>query len=91
MFYDLPELIYRSIWLSEMLNHRWIEHFVEFQLIQVMNMKMLLLQFESIVNLIQMKLMKVIHNLRNSLIQEFQYPMKFEDLIMMKNYESIGD
>jgi hypothetical protein len=32
---------------------------VEFQLIEVMKMKMQMIQFESIVNLIQMKLMKV--------------------------------
>jgi hypothetical protein len=36
------------------------QHFEEFQLIEVMKVKMHKIQFESIVNLIQMKLMKVI-------------------------------
>jgi GTPase SAR1 family protein len=45
----------------------------EFQLIEVMKIKMQMIQFDSIVNLIQMKLMKVSHKIRNMMIQEFQY------------------
>jgi hypothetical protein len=41
-------------------------------------MKMQMIQFVSIVNLIQMKSMKVIHNKRNMMIQEFQHCMEFQ-------------
>jgi hypothetical protein len=67
------------------------QHSVEFRLIQVMKMKMQMIQFGSIVNLIQMEMMKVIHKMRSMMIQEFQYPMKFEYLMIMKNSESIDD
>jgi hypothetical protein len=40
-------------------------------------MKMQMIQFESSVNLIQMKLMKVIYIHKNMILQEFQYPKKF--------------
>jgi hypothetical protein len=53
------------------------QHSVEFQLISVMNMKMFLIQLESIVNLIGMKFMKVIDNMRNAIIQEFQHYVEF--------------
>jgi hypothetical protein len=46
---------------------------VELKLIEVMIRKMFLTQFESIVNLIQMILMKVMYNLRNMMIKEFQH------------------
>jgi hypothetical protein len=46
------------------------QHFMEFQLSEVMkmNMKMQMIQFESIVNLIQRKLMKVNNKVRNMMI-----------------------
>jgi hypothetical protein len=47
------------------------EQWKESELIEVMNIKMLLIQFVSIVNLIQMKLMKVIYKMKNILNQEF--------------------
>jgi hypothetical protein len=46
-------------------------------------MKMLLIQFDSIVNLIQMKLMKVSYKMRNMMIQEFQSSMKFQLIRVM--------
>jgi hypothetical protein len=51
---------------------REFQHYTEFQLIQVMKHKMQMIQFESIVNLIQLKLMKVFDKMRNMMIQEFQ-------------------
>jgi hypothetical protein len=57
----------------QMLIHRSIEHWMESQLIEVMNMKMHWSQFVLIVNLIQMKLMKVIHTMKNAMNQEFQH------------------
>jgi NADH:ubiquinone oxidoreductase subunit 3 (subunit A) len=45
---------------------------VESQLIEVMNMKMQMIQFVSIVNLIQMRLMKVIHKMKNRINEEFE-------------------
>jgi uncharacterized protein YebE (UPF0316 family) len=41
-------------------------------------MKMQMFQFESIVNLVQMKLMKMIHNDKNKTIQNSQYSVEFE-------------
>jgi hypothetical protein len=49
------------------------QHFVEFQLIQAMNLKMHMIQFDSIVSLIQIKLLKVNHKMRNVMLQEFQH------------------
>jgi hypothetical protein len=46
------------------------QHCMEFQLIEEMNMKMQKIQFVSIVNLLQMKSMKVIDICRNMMIQE---------------------
>jgi hypothetical protein len=60
------------------------QHFVEFQLIQVMIGKMLLIQFESIVNWIQMKLMKGSNKMKNMMIQEFQHFVEFQLIEMMK-------
>jgi hypothetical protein len=37
-----------------------------------------LIQFESIGNLIQMKLMKVVYNMRNMMIQALQYFVEFQ-------------
>jgi hypothetical protein len=42
-----------------MQDHRWIEHFVELQLIEVMILQMLPIQFVSIVNWIQIKCIEV--------------------------------
>jgi hypothetical protein len=64
---------------------------VEVQLIQVTNLKMQMIQFDSIVKGIQMKVMKVIYIHENMVIQEVQYPMKLKDLMMMKSFESIDD
>jgi hypothetical protein len=47
-------------------------------LIEVMTMKLQMIQFESIVNLIQMKLMKVRNSLRNMMIQEFEHSVEFQ-------------
>jgi hypothetical protein len=49
---------------------------VESGLIEVMILKMHIIQFVSIVNWIQMKLMKVIHNVKNILNKEFQHWME---------------
>jgi hypothetical protein len=69
----------------EMQNHRWIEHFVELGLIEVMKMRMHTIQFVSSVHLIQMWLMKVIHNMKNILIQEFQHSLESRLIEMMKH------
>jgi hypothetical protein len=45
---------------------------VEFQLIEVMILQMHQIQFVSIVNLIQIELMKMIDSKKNMMIQEFQ-------------------
>jgi hypothetical protein len=42
--------------------------------------KMQMIQFDSIVNLIQMKWMKVISNMRNMMTQEFQHFVDFDGL-----------
>jgi hypothetical protein len=47
-------------------------------------MKMQKIQFESIVNLIQMKLMKVIHTHKNMMIQESQHFEEFQLIEVMK-------
>jgi hypothetical protein len=49
------------------------QHFVESQLIEVRMTKMHLIQFASILNLIQMKLMKVSHRLQNMMNKEFRH------------------
>jgi hypothetical protein len=46
---------------------------VESQLIEVKKMKMQMIQFVSISNLIQMKLMEVIYRMKNMLNKEFQH------------------
>jgi hypothetical protein len=60
------------------------EHFVAFQLIQVMSIEMFLIQFESIVILIQVKLMKVIKSLKNRTGEESQHFEEFQ-LIQVMN------
>jgi hypothetical protein len=60
------------------------QYFLESKLIEVMKMKMLPIQFVSIVNLIQMKLMKAIYNLKNILIQEFQHFLESKLIEVMK-------
>jgi hypothetical protein len=47
--------------------------FLESELIEVMNLKMQKIQFESSVNLIQMKSMKVIHKMKNISNKEVQH------------------
>jgi hypothetical protein len=56
-----------------------------------MKMKMQMIQFGSIVNWIQMKLMKVIDKQKNMMNQEFQYDLEYQHLMILKNYESICD
>jgi hypothetical protein len=58
--------------------HNWkniliqeFQHSLESKLIEVMIMKMLLIQFVLIVKVIQMKVMKAIDNVENNLMQEF--------------------
>jgi hypothetical protein len=53
-------------------SHQHIQHFAESQSIQVSNMKMQKIQFVSMMMVIQMKLTKVIGNLKNTMSQEFQ-------------------
>jgi hypothetical protein len=60
------------------------QQFVECQLIEGINMKMHMIQFESIVNLIHMKLMNVIHIWKNMMIQEFQHFEEFQLIEVMK-------
>jgi hypothetical protein len=50
---------------------------MEFQLIEVKKMKMLLIRFDSIVNLIQMTWMKVISDRQNMMLPEFQHSVEF--------------
>jgi hypothetical protein len=59
------------------------QHFVELKLIEVMIFEMHLIQFDSIVNLTQMKLMKVMHTMRNMMIQEFQHFAEFQLIEVM--------
>jgi CRISPR/Cas system CSM-associated protein Csm2 small subunit len=54
------------------------------QLIKVMKMKMPMIQFASIVNLTQMKLMKVIDNFKNIPNKEFQHWMESQLIEVMK-------
>jgi hypothetical protein len=57
-------------------------------------MKMQMIQFESIVNLIQAKLMKVIDKMRNMMIQEFQHFGEFQLIEVMMpliQFDSIVD
>jgi hypothetical protein len=57
---------------------------MESKSIEVVNMKMLLIQFVSIVNLIQMKLMKVIDTMKSMMNKEFQRWMEYHLIEVMK-------
>jgi hypothetical protein len=59
-------------------------HFVESQLTEVRMMKMQMIQFLSNLNLIQMKLMKVIHRMKNMMNKEFQHFVESQ-LIEVRN------
>jgi hypothetical protein len=63
---------------------RVIEYPMEWRLIEVM--KMFSIYFVSVLNLIQIKLLKVMDKIRNNLIQEFQHCMESELIegMMMK-------
>jgi hypothetical protein len=61
------------------------QYWMEATLIEVM---MLLIQFVSIVNLIQMKLMKL-DNVKDMINQRFQHDLEFELSMILKNYKSI--
>jgi hypothetical protein len=61
-----------SYTMKNILNQEF-ERSLESILIEVTKMKMQTIQFVSIVNPIQMKLMKVIYNLKSSAIQEFEH------------------
>jgi hypothetical protein len=54
-----------------------------------MKMKKHLIQYDSIVNFIQNKLMKVIDNMRNMMMQEFQYFGEFQLIQLMIQFDSI--
>jgi hypothetical protein len=62
-----------------------------------MKMKMQMIQLESIVNLIPMKLMKVIDKMRNGMSQECQYCVEFQGIegmnlkMYLNQLESIAD
>jgi hypothetical protein len=55
------------------ISNKEFQHCLESRLIEVMNVKMLPIQFVSSVNVIQMWLIKVIRNLENISNQEFQH------------------
>jgi hypothetical protein len=52
---------------------RKLHNFVDFRLMERMNNEIHRIQFESIINVIQMKLMKVIDNVKSIMMQKFQY------------------
>jgi hypothetical protein len=56
---------------------------MESRLIEVMNMKMHTIQFVLILNLIQMKWMKVIYTLKNMMSQGFQHWMESQLIEVM--------
>jgi hypothetical protein len=63
---------------------------VESTLIEVNNMKMHMSQFMSIANSIQMKVMKVISNLKNMIIKEFQHCVESKSIeAMMRKMQMI--
>jgi hypothetical protein len=67
------------------------QHSIGSQLIEVMTMKMQMIQFVSIANLIRTRLIKMIHNVKNMTNKEIQYHMECEFSMISKNYESICD
>jgi CRISPR/Cas system CSM-associated protein Csm2 small subunit len=60
------------------------QHWMESKLIEVMKMKMQMIQFVSIVNWIQTKLRKVIYNMKNMWNKEFQHWMESQLIEVMK-------
>jgi hypothetical protein len=75
--------------MKNMMNQEF-QHFVESQLIDVRNMKMQMIQFVSVLNLIEMKLMKV-EKMKNMMNGEFQSFEEFQSWMKLKSYESIYD
>jgi hypothetical protein len=59
------------------------QHFLESKLIEVMKMKMLQIQFVSTVNLIQMRLMKVIHKMKSMMNKEYQHFLELKLIEVM--------
>jgi hypothetical protein len=55
------------------MKNKEFQSFVESELIQVRNIKMKMIHFVSILNLIQMKLMKVIQMPKTTMNKEFQH------------------
>jgi hypothetical protein len=53
-----------------------LQHCVEFQVIELMKMKTLKIEFESTVNWIQTTLMKGVYIVQNMTIQESQYSLE---------------
>jgi hypothetical protein len=60
----------------KMLNYQSTEYFAKLQLIEVVKMTMLLMQFVSRVNSIQMRSIKVIHNTENISNQKSQHRLE---------------
>jgi hypothetical protein len=56
------------------------QYSVQFQPTEMMNREMLPIQFESIVNRIQMKSMKVKYKMKNMMTQELTIPLNFDRL-----------
>jgi ATP/ADP translocase len=75
---------------KNMMNQEF-QHYSESQLIEVMILKMHPIQFGLIVNLIQMKWMKMIYTSENITNQEFQYHEELRYETSQKSYESICD
>jgi hypothetical protein len=81
--YDWLRLKFDRKSFHEILNVGWVEHFVELQLIEGMKLKMHMIHFESIVNLIQRKLMKVIYDVTSVMIRVFQQFVEFQLIELM--------
>jgi hypothetical protein len=81
----------QDIYKKKMMMIREFEHFVRFQLIEMMKMKVHLIQFDLIVNVIQMKSMKVNSNMRNMTTHQFQYFDIRQYSTGAKTGESSGD
>jgi hypothetical protein len=60
------------------------EHASESKLIQVMKIKLPMTQFVPTVNLIQMKLMKVIHKMKNTPIPKFEHSLESVSIQVLK-------
>jgi hypothetical protein len=66
---------------------REFQHWMESKLIEVMSVKMHEMQFASIVNLTQMKVMKAIDNQQNMINKELRGIRESQCSRMLKNYE----